>query len=138
MQREFEVQFASTNMIFMLESWWWPLTTMGWGAWRLDFGQAKQGMIFIDIFESAVAKSLGNVGHVVCHFYAGQFAGAFSYFAKRDLACIEVQCYAMGEEYCKFLVSSSKRVNAVSFWRNEGASPKDILGKLAAADSEDG
>jgi hypothetical protein len=36
----------------------------------------------------------------------------------------------MGEDYCKFLISTSKRVNAAAFWRNEGATTKDILKKL--------
>jgi hypothetical protein len=54
----------------------------------------------------------------------------FSVLSKRPLACIEIQCYAMGEDYCKFLVSTDKRVNAAQFWRNEGATSKDILKKL--------
>ena len=128
---EFEVEFARMGMGFMLETWWWPLTIEGWGTWRYDFRQGKQGLIFIDLFESAVAKSLGDIGKVVCYFYAGLFAAVFTNLARRDLSCIEIQCYSMGEDYCKFLIATSKRVNAAAFWRNEGATSKDIMTKVA-------
>lgn len=131
-QAEFETQMNKLSMGMMLETWWWPLQIEGWGGWRYDFRQGKQGLIFIDLFESAVAQSLGNVGKVVCYFYAGLFAAVFGVLAKRPLACIEIQCYAMGEDYCKFLISTDKRVNAAQFWRNEGATAKDILKKLQA------
>lgn len=126
----FQVDFERMGMGMMLETWWWPLTMEGWGTWRYDFSQGKQGLLFVDLYESAVAKSLGTVGQVVCHFYAGMFSTVFSRLARRELACIEIQCYSMGEDFCKFLISSDKRVNAAEFWRNEGATTKDILKKL--------
>lgn len=129
-QAEFEVSLSKMGMGMLLETWWWPLQIEGWGAWRYDFRQGKQGLIFIDLFESAVAQSLGDVGKVVCYFYAGLFAAVFSVLAKRQLASIEIQCYSMGEDHCKFLISTDKRVNAAAFWKNEGATSKDILKKL--------
>jgi predicted hydrocarbon binding protein len=129
-QAEFEVEMSKMAMGLLLETWWWPLQIEGWGAWRYDFRQGKQGLIFIDLFESAVAQSLGNVGKVVCYFYAGLFAAVFSVLAKRQLAAIEIQCYSMGEDYCKFLISTDKRVNAAAFWRQEGATSKDIQKRL--------
>lgn len=129
-QQEFEVEFSKAGMGFMLETWWWPLTIEGWGTWRYDFTQGKQGLIFVDLYESAVARSLGALGQVVCHFYAGLFAATFSNLAQRKLEAIEIQCYAMGEDFCKFLIATDKRVNAAEFWRSEGASAKDILRKL--------
>jgi len=128
---EFEVEFRRMGVGMMLETWWWPLTIQGWGSWRYDFSQARQGLIFIDLFESAVAQSLGDIGKVVCHFYAGMFSAVLSSLAKRELSGIEIQCYSMGEDYCKFLIASSKRVNAAAFWKNEGASAKDIMAKVA-------
>jgi predicted hydrocarbon binding protein len=129
-QAEFEMEMSKMGMGFMLETWWWPLTIEGWGTWRYDFRQVKQGLIFVDLYESAVAQSIGDVGKVVCYFYAGLFAAVFSVLARRTLGCIEIQCYATGEDYCKFLISSSKRVNAAAFWRNEGATSKDIQKKV--------
>lgn len=129
-QAEYEVHFSKLWMGMMLETWWWPLQIEGWGGWRFDFRQGKQGLIFIDLFESAVAKTVGNIGKVMCYFYAGLFAATFSVLSKKELACIEIQCYSMGEDHCKFLVSTNKRVNAAAFWRNEGATSKDIVKKV--------
>ena len=52
--------------------------------------------------------------------YAGMFAGVFSVFSREEPDGIEVQCYAMGNDCCKFLIGSKSRVNAAEFWRREG------------------
>ncbi|MGL4423017.1 MAG: V4R domain-containing protein [Gemmataceae bacterium] len=132
-QAEFEVQINKMAMGLLLETWWWPLQIEGWGAWQYDLRQGKQGLIFIDLYESAVAQSLGNVGKVVCYFYAGLFSAVFGTLARRPLSCIEIQCYSMGEDHCKFLIATEKRVNAAAFWRQEGATFKDIMRKLNGA-----
>jgi|GEM_PF-870439 predicted hydrocarbon binding protein len=129
-QAEFEVALNKMSMGLLLETWWWPLQIEGWGGWNYDLRQGKQGLIFIDLYESAVAQSLGNVGKVVCYFYAGLFAAVFSVLARRSLSCIEIQCYSMGEDHCKFLIATEKRVNAAAFWRQEGATFNDIMRKL--------
>ena len=133
-QAEFEVALNKMSMGLLLETWWWPLQIEGWGGWNYDLRQGKQGLIFIDLYESAVAQSLGNVGKVVCYFYAGLFAAVFSVLARRNLSGIEIQCYSMGEDYCKFLIATDKRVNAAAFWRQEGATFKDIMRKLNGAE----
>lgn len=129
-QAEFETDLSKMNMGLMLETWWWPLTIEGWGTWRYDFTQTKQGLMFVDLYESAVAQSLGDVGKVVCYFYAGLFAAVFSSLTRKSLNCIEIQCYSMGEDYCKFLIATDKRVNAAAFWRSQGATTRDILKKI--------
>jgi predicted hydrocarbon binding protein len=129
-QAEFELAVSKMAMGVLMETWWWPLQIEGWGAWQYDFRQSKQGLLFVDLYESAVAQSIGDIGKVVCYFYAGMFAAVFSVLARRQLAGIEIQCYAMGEDYCKFLISTDRRVNAAQFWRSEGASAKDIQKKL--------
>ena len=127
---EFGMSTDSARFGMMLETWWWPLQAAGWGSWRYDLSHRKEGLVFVDLYDSAVAKTLGNVGKVVCHYYAGMFAAAFSSFAKRDLSGIEIQCYSMGEEYCKFLIGSSKRINAAQFWATEGATASEIISRL--------
>ncbi len=129
-QGEYELAMNKMAMGLLMETWWWPLQVEGWGAWQYDLRQGKQGLIFVDLYESAVAQSLGNVGKVVCYFYAGMFAAVFGTLAKRPLSAIEIQCYSMGEDHCKFLIATDKRVNAAAFWRQEGATFKDIMKKL--------
>jgi uncharacterized protein len=129
-EREFGRKQGEMSARFFLETWWWPLQAEGWGRWELDLGQRKQGMIFVELHDSAVARSLGEVGKPVCHIYAGLFAGVFTYLLRRDLSGIEVQCYAMGEDFCKFMVGSEKRIDAVQFWLKEGATAADIVARL--------
>lgn len=121
---------AEAKFGMMLESWWWPLQAAGWGAWRYDLSHRKEGLVFIDLFDSAVARSIGNVGKVVCHYYAGMFAAVFGHLAQRELSGIEIQCYSMGEDYCRFLIGSSKRINAAQFWVAEGATATEVMGRL--------
>lgn len=133
-EEEFERNIRQVNLMFLLETWWWPYTTQGWGRWEVDMGDRKQGFIFINLFDSAVARTLGDVGKPVCYLYAGLFAGFFTELVKKQLSCIEIQCYSMGETYCKFLLGGQDRIDAASFWLNEGATAVDIEKRLRSGD----
>ena len=130
MQAEYEADLSRMRVDFLLETWWWPLNITGWGTWRYDFRQRDKGLMFIELYESAVAQSVGDLGAVVCYFYAGLFASVFSVLSRRSLGCVEMQCYSTGEDHCRFVVSDYERVDAAAFWRSEGASAKDIIKKL--------
>lgn len=131
-QKEYEYPRDShdMNLLYVLEAWWWPFTTQGWGNWDVDLSEQKNGFMFVNIFDSAVARTLGDVGKPVCHIYAGLLAGFFSRFIQKQLNCIEIQCYSMGETYCKFLLGKQDRIDAATFWQNEGATTKDIEKRL--------
>lgn len=118
------------NKRFVFETWWWPFTTQGWGGWSLDLSFEDKNLTFVEIRNSAVAKSMEQVGKPVCHLYAGLFAGVMSYFDRKERESIEVQCYSMGNDRCKFMVGDGKQVNAAEFWRQEGASADDIRARL--------
>jgi len=118
------------NMRFVFECWWWPLTITGFGGWSLDLSFQDKDFIIVEIRNSAIAKSMQLVGKPVCHLYAGLFAGVFSFYQKKQRECIEVQCYSMGNDVCKFLVGDDQKVNAAEFWRQEGASANEIMNKL--------
>ncbi|PTQ86567.1 V4R domain-containing protein [Agitococcus lubricus] len=118
------------NTRFVFESWWWPLTISGFGAWSLDLSFQDKGLTVVEIRNSAVARSMKLLGKPVCHLYAGMFAGVFTYFDRKDRECIEIQCYSMGNDVCKFLIGDKQRINAAEFWRQEGASANEILAHL--------
>jgi uncharacterized protein len=118
------------NRKFVMETWWWPLTVEGWGGWTADYSYEAQKMMFITIRNSAVAKSMERVGRPVCHMYAGMFAGAFSVFEREARESIEVQCYSMGDDCCKFLIGKKDRVDAAEFWHREGANANEILERI--------
>jgi len=129
-QQEYEVEFEKLGMGMMLESWWWPLRSCGWGTWRYDFRLARAGLIFIDLNDSAVAATLGRTGKHECHLYAGLFAAVFSHLARRELRCVELRCTARGDDACQFLVATAKRTNAAVSWRDEGISLEDMAQRL--------
>ena len=127
---EYSQNIRQSNLMFLLETWWWPFTAQGWGRWEVDMSDRKHGCIFINLFDSAVARTLGDVGKPVCHLYAGLFAGFFGSLVKKPLSCIELQCYSMGETYCKFLLGNPDKIDAAAFWLNEGANARDIQNRL--------
>lgn len=133
MRQEFgggKLDIWQMNMRFVFECWWWPLTIEGFGAWKLDLSFKNKGLTVVEIRNSAVAQSMKLVGKPVCHLYAGLFAGVFSFYEKEDRECIEVQCYSMGNDVCKFLIGDNKQINAAEFWRQEGAGASEILAHL--------
>ena len=131
MYKEYGRDVQEMNVAFMMEEWWWPLQAMGWGSWEIDLvSKRDQGLILINLYDSVVAKTLGEVGKPVCFIYAGMFAGALTALSRKALAGIEIQCYAVGASYCRFIVGSEKRLNPVEFWLEEGASASDVLGRL--------
>jgi uncharacterized protein len=125
-QQHYGLTLKTANLSFAMETWWWPLTAQGWGTWNLDMNSLKEGFIFVDLFDSAVAKTLGQIGKPVCHLYAGLLAGFFSAVFEKSLSSTEVQCYSMGNEFCRFLVGSEKRIRAAEFWISSGATATDI------------
>ncbi len=129
-EKEYGRSMRQVNLMFLLETWWWPYISQGWGRWEVDLSDRQQGFMFINLFDSAMARTLGDVGKPACHLYAGLFAGFFTELVKKQLSCIEIQCYSMGENYCKFLIGGQDRINAAAFWLNEGATSKDIATRL--------
>jgi len=129
-QQEYEIEFEKMAMGVMLESWWWPLRASGWGAWRYDFRDARNGLIFIDL-DNSMAAAVGRPGRRACHIYAGLFAAAFSHLARRELASIELECTCQGHEHCRFLVTTPKRIRVATTWRDEGIDQKTMAAKLA-------
>jgi uncharacterized protein len=128
----YNLTLATSNLAFAMETWWWPLTAQGWGTWKLDMTSLKEGFIFVDLFDSAIAKTLGKIGKPVCHLYAGLLAGFFSVIFEKDLSSTEVQCYSMGNDYCRFLVGSAKRIHAAEFWMSSGATVAEIEQRFSA------
>jgi len=130
MSKEFSTDVQRMNVQFVMEEWWWPLQAMGWGSWEIDLESKRdQGLVIVNLFDSAVAKSLGEVGKPVCYLYAGLFAGVLTHLSRKSLSGIEIQCYAMGATYCRFLIGAEKRINAVEFWLEEGATASEVLRK---------
>ncbi len=130
MRQEFgggKLDIWQMNKRFVFECWWWPLTVEGFGGWSLDMSFVKRGLTVVELRNSAVAHAMKIVGKPVCHMYAGLFAGVFSVYEREERQSIEVQCYSMGNDVCKFIIGDQKHVNAADFWRQQGATAGEIL-----------
>ena len=133
-EQYYDLTLQTANLAFAMETWWWPFTAQGWGTWNLDLNSLNEGFIFVDLFDSAVAKTIGYVGKPVCHLYAGMLAGFFSEVFGKSLSSTEIQCYAMGNDYCRFLIGSEKRISATEFWLSSGATATEIQERFRAAE----
>jgi uncharacterized protein len=87
----YNLTIETSNLAFALETWWWPYTVQGWGTWSPNLTNRESGFFYVDLFDSAVAKSLGYVGKPVCHLYSGLLAGFFSAAFEQNLCSTEIQ-----------------------------------------------
>lgn len=124
----------TSNLAFAIEAWWWPYIAQGWGTWSPNLKDRDSGFFYIDLYDSAVAKSLGYVGKPVCHLYSGLLAGFFSVAFNQNLSSTEIQCYAMGNDFCRFLIGSEQRIQAAEFWITSGASANEIAERFEAGE----
>jgi uncharacterized protein len=133
-QEFYNLTLETSNLAFAMETWWWPYTVQGWGTWSPNLSGKDSGFFYVDLFDSAVAKSLGYVGKPVCHLYSGLLAGFFSAAFAKNLCSTEIQCYAMGNDFCRFLVGSEDRIQAAEFWISSGANASEIAERFDAGE----
>jgi predicted hydrocarbon binding protein len=135
--REFGVSsIEEMHFQVMLESWRWPLTAAGWGAWRYDFRRARAGLPVVDLSNSVTA--IDRSDKPACHLYSGLFAAVFSALAKRELVGVELQCSATGADGCRILIATAAKAATAATLRDEGLSSDDILDKLVGPSSAEG
>lgn len=105
------------NLLYVLEAWWWPFTTQGWGNWDVDLSEQKNGFMFVNIFDSAVARTLGDVGKPVCHIYAGLMAGFLVALSINPLTALKFSAILWVKPIVNFC------------WENKIASMRQHFGK---------
>ena len=115
----------------VLDSWWAPLTSAGWGLWTLDLSALAKGVCFVEVHNSVIAAARAGASAPVCHLYAGLFAGALSFFRREENHAVEIQCAAMGLPSCQFVVASGAQIDAIETWHKQGAGAAEIRRRLA-------
>jgi uncharacterized protein len=130
----YNLTLETSNLAFAMETWWWPYTVQGWGTWSPNLSTKDSGFFYVDLFDSAVAKSLGYMGKPVCHLYAGLLAGFFSQAFEENLCSTEIQCYAMGNDFCRFLIGSEERIQVAEFWIASGAKANEIAERFESGE----
>lgn len=115
----------------VLDEWLWPFRAVGWGVWSPDFTFEEHGLTVMEVMQSAFARSVGRVGRPVCHLFAGILAGAVGVLDRTSQEAVEIQCYAMGYDSCRFVAGSRAQIEKAEAWRREGVPAADILRRLA-------
>lgn len=118
------------NRKYLLENCWWPLTTESWGGWTAKFDFDNHGIVIVTLKNPEAKKTMEMNGKPTCPMYAGMFAGVFTVIEREERGAIQTQCYSMGGDFCQFLIAPPRMVNAVEFWRREGANLNEILANL--------
>jgi predicted hydrocarbon binding protein len=68
----------------LFRTWWEPLQEDGWGAAAFDVSKAGRGIVQVVLQHSVIAAALEGTDQPVCHFYAGLFGGALSFFERAE------------------------------------------------------
>jgi predicted hydrocarbon binding protein len=114
----------------VFESWWQPLREGGWGAASLDVSRLGRGLAVVELQNSAVAAALEGTDQPVCHYYAGLFGGALSFFQRTERHATEIECRAMGHAACRFVIGSGPDIDAAEGARQQGTSAAEIIRRL--------
>ncbi len=116
---------------FVLDRWWAPLHTAGWGSWTIDLTSLSRGFAFVDLRHNLIASTAVGATQPTCHLYAGLFAGAVSFFERSERHSVEIQCAALGSPSCRFVVGPGPQVDEVESWRHQRVAPDEIRRRLS-------
>lgn len=87
----------------------------GWGFLRLDFAQAREGMIVAEVERSILSEvvpaGLASTAssELACHHLAGCLSSVMSQIAARRLIAREVSCKAGGAPHCTLIIVAEPR-----------------------------
>lgn len=123
-------KFWERDSTELFRRWWEPLQEDGWGAAAFDFSRLGRGVMLVVLQHSAVAAALEGTDQPVCHFYAGLFGGAASFFQRVERHAVEIECRALGHAACRFVIGAAPDIDAAEAARQQGASAAAILQKL--------
>jgi predicted hydrocarbon binding protein len=115
---------------FILNSWWEPLAQAGWGRCTFDLAALARGVAFVELEDSPIAAALGHTEHPICHFFAGLFAGAMSFFERAERHATEIECRSAGGALCRFVVAAGDNIDSAEGWRQQGVSATEIIRRL--------
>lgn len=115
---------------FVLETWWAPLLAGGWGTWTLQSTSKSRGVSVFDVQNSLVAAALPGADFPVCHLYAGLFAGGLSFLERAERHGVEINCRAVGDAACLFVIAPTAEVDGVETSRQQGTATAEIIRQL--------
>jgi predicted hydrocarbon binding protein len=93
-----------------LQSCW---VTYGWGRIELDHSQQHRGVLVLKTWNSPFAKQSLTNDRPICFLEAGVLGAFFSQLTGKDLTCIQTTCESMGSDCNRFVLSLTRRMEAV-------------------------
>lgn len=124
------VSLVKMDPKYVFESWAKSLRECGHGTANFDFSRLDRGIVLVELQQSAIAAALESAEQPACHLYAGLFAGAFSFYDRVERHAVEIQCAALGQPACTFIVGPGSDVDAAEAARQKGARTAEILSRL--------
>lgn len=141
LSRQLQEEFAGGNLDlwqmdakFILDRWWAPHASTGWGSLSFDLSSLANGFAFVELRHSAIVAALvadSRPAEPVCHYYAGLFAGALSFFERTERHAIEFHCAALGAPACRFAIGPGSHIDEAELWRKQGIAPDEIRRRLS-------
>ena len=141
LSRQLHAEFAGGNLDlwqmdakFILDRWWAPHASGGWGNLSFDLSSLASGFAFAELRDSAIVAAVtaeSRPTEPVCHYYAGLVAGALSFFERTERHAIEFQCAALGAPACRFAIGPGSHIDEAELWRKQGIAPDEIRRRLS-------
>jgi uncharacterized protein len=100
---------------------------LGWGHFELV---QAHGQIFVNLYNSPYAQTVGQCEENVDYMFAGIFAGIFSELSGPRLECVEIMCFSNGYDYCRFIQGGEQVVSVIKTWQAQGANYEEIIQRI--------
>lgn len=115
---------------YILNAWWEPHAEAGWGPCSFDLAAMSRGIAVVEMADSPIAAALAGTEFPICHFFAGLFAGAISFYERAERHATEVECRAAGGARCRFIVGPGSNVDSSESLRQQGVAAAEIIRRL--------
>jgi predicted hydrocarbon binding protein len=100
----------------------------GWG--QLSFDEAHPGVGSLHATDWAEAAGDGDAAAASCHLTTGLLANLLGQVAGSEVAVLEVECRARGDQRCRFLFGGTEAVYAVYDRLSAGDAPDAALARI--------
>lgn len=104
----------------------------GFGQLTVDFAPSRLGVFLLHLERSAFAEAVApGSKHARCGVLAGFFRAILGHLAQRTLVVREVECVALGNKQCSFVVGGEPRANTIEAAIAGGGDVAAILRRLS-------
>ena len=92
----------------VLSSFAFMLGEAGWGVTTVEMLNVENWELVLKVQDSPFAEIYGPSVNPVCHILSGIFQGVGTAIFDRDVDGQEIQCFARGDDVCRFVVTGKQ------------------------------